>query len=147
MIKSFFKIHNGLIVLLLLQLQACGSSERIEVENARIRTPTTINQALGGFMIIKNNTKTPIALVEAKATGFKQVMLHETINKDGMHRMEHREKIIIPAKGEVIFQHGSYHIMFMGSMKLYKSGDIIPVTLIFSDGQKKVVSFNVKKPS
>ena len=147
MIKLLNKIRIAFIVLLLLQIQACGSTENIEIENARIRTPATINQALGGFMRVKNNTKKPIALIEAKADGFKQVMLHETINKDGMHRMEHREKIIIPAEGGVIFQHGSFHIMFMGSMKLYKSGDKIPVTLVFSNGQEKTVSFNVKKPN
>jgi len=85
-----------------------------------------------------------IHLVDVKANGFKQVMLHETINKDGMHKMEHRENILIPTKGEVIFQHGSYHIMFMGLLKEFKSGDKIPVTLIFSDGQEKRVQFLVK---
>ena len=144
MFRTFNVIRSSLIILLLLQLQACASSESIEIQNARVRTPTSVTQALGGFMVLKNNTENPITLVDAKSDNFKQVMLHETINKDGMHTMEHGERIKIPAKGQVVFKHGSYHIMFMGLLKTFKSGDKFQVTLVFADGQERIVSFVVK---
>ena len=118
----------------------------IEIHDPWVRAPAPFAHALGGFMLLKNHSDIPVTLVQAKADGFDEVMLHQSINENGMHRMEHAENIVIPAHGEVKFQHGSYHIMFMGLHKKALPGDKIPVKLVFNNGQEKLVSFIVRKP-
>lgn len=121
-------------------------SDSIEVHDPWIRAPAPFAHALAGFMLIKNTTDTPLSLVQVKADGFGEVMLHQSINENGMHRMEHVANIIIPAQGEMRFQHGSYHIMFMGLHKKALPGNKIPVTLIFDNGLQKHVLYIIKKP-
>ena len=118
----------------------------IEIQDPWVRAPAPFAHALGGFMLLKNHSDDSVILVQVKADGFDEVMLHQSINENGMHRMEHAENIIIPPQGHVKFQHGSYHIMFMGLQKKIISGDVIPVTLVFDSGQEKLVSFIVRKP-
>lgn len=140
--------HYSFIALILFFLQACNAntSATIEIQAPWIRTPPTSAQAIAGFMLLKNHSNQPIALTGANAKGFQNVMLHQSINENRMHRMKHEERIIIPAKGEVRFQHGSYHIMLMGIQKKIQSGDSIPITLFFDNGEEKSVSFIVKNP-
>ena len=134
--------------LLLFFLLACGANNAVtmEIQDPWIRTPPPSAQALAGFMLLKNNSDKPITLIQAKAEGFQKVILHQSINEKGMHRMEPVENIIIPPKGELRFHHGSYHIMLMGLQKKIQSGDSLPITLVFDNGQEKIVSFMVKTP-
>lgn len=96
-------------------------------------------------MLIENHTDTPVTLLQAKAEGFNHVMIHQSTNKNGMHKMEHAENLVIPAQGEVRFQPGGYHIMFMGIHREINTGDEIPVTLLFDNTSEKNVSFLVKE--
>ncbi|MCK5916890.1 MAG: copper chaperone PCu(A)C [Cocleimonas sp.] len=140
----------SLSFLILFFLSACNSSpppsSGLEITNAWVRTPPPSAGALAGFMHLKNYSDTPIALLQAKADGFNQVMLHQSINENGQHKMEHAERIIIPPQGSLQFQHGSYHIMLMGFQTTIKSGDKIPITLIFDNKLEKTVHFIVKTP-
>lgn len=149
--------HSVLIALLLLFLLPAtvfaaqnSALDLIEIHDPWIRAPAPFAHALGGFMLIKNHSDIPVTLIQAKADGFDEVMLHQSINDNGMHTMEHAKNILIPAQGEMRFQHGSYHIMFMGLHKKIMPGDQIPVTLVFDlgseTGLEKHLSFIVRKP-
>ena len=146
-------ISSGLIFFIFLFLMnASAFSEQgslvnlIEIQDPWVRAPAPFAHALGGFMVLKNHSDSPVTLIQAKADGFDEVMLHQSINENGMHSMEHAEKIIIPSHGDVKFQHGSYHIMFMGMHNKTMPGDKIPVTLVFDHGIEKLVPFLVRKP-
>lgn len=132
--------------LILFLLQACDQKtlSTIEIKDSWIRTPAPFAQALAGFMLLKNHSNRPIALVQVKAEGFEHIMLHQSMNKNGMHKMKHAENIVIPPQGELRFQHGGYHIMLMGIQKKIQSGDEIPLTLVFDNGLETLVSFVVK---
>lgn len=125
--------------------QAASMAERVQIEDPWIGAPPPFARALGGFMTLKNPTDQPIVLVNAQAPGFGMVMLHRSINENGMHRMVHVEEVAVPPYGTLRFKHGSYHIMLMQPKKQFKAGDHIPITLIFKDGSKKVVDFPVEK--
>lgn len=142
-----FHLLFGLLFFNTLIFSAQASdSDTIEIQDPWVRAPAPHARALGGFMLLKNHSQMPIALVEARAEGFDNVMLHQSINEDGMHSMEHADTIVVPAHGEVKFQHGGYHIMLMGPDKKSKPGDEIPLTLVFDNGLEKKVSFIVRKP-
>lgn len=136
-------IYLNLFILTLL-LQGCNAPD-LEIQDAWIREPAPSPQSLAGFMLIKNNSNTPVSLTEAKAEGFDHVMLHQSINEKGMHSMTHAENVVISPHGEVKFEHGSYHLMLMGIHNVPELGDTIPITLVFDNDVEKIVSFVVKK--
>ncbi|CAA6809291.1 MAG: Unknown protein [uncultured Thiotrichaceae bacterium] len=141
--NNYFR--NTFALLLIFLLPACNSgSSTLDIHEPWIRTPAPNAQALAGYMLIENNTDAPVTLLQAKAEGFNHVMIHQSINENGTHKMEHAGNLVIPANSAVRFQHGSYHIMFMGINRDIKPGDQIPVTLIFDNTREKDVSFLVK---
>ncbi len=137
------KLSFVFFMFMLLNAQASDSNS-IEIQDPWIRAPAPFAQTLGGFMVVKSVQA--VALVQAEAKGFDHVMLHHSINENGMHRMIHVEKIVIPPHDQIKFQHGSYHLMFVGKHKPTRPDDIIPVTLKFDNGTQTLVSFFVKKP-
>ncbi len=139
-----------LILLFLINVTAFakqpGNPDLIEINAPWIRAPAPFAHALGGFMLLKNLSDIPVTLVQAKAEGFDEVMIHKSISENGMHRMEYVENIVIDPHKELRFEHGSYHIMFMGLHRKIRPGDKVPVTLIFKKGLEKSVLFTVRKP-
>ncbi len=118
--------------------------QAIEIQDPWIRSPAPFAQTLAGFMNIKNHLNRAVSLVGVRSDNFDEVMLHQSINKNGMHSMRHAEKIIIPPNGNIIFQPGGYHIMFIGFHSKIIPGKNIPVTLVFNNGVEKDVLFVVR---
>jgi len=101
--------------------------------------------ALGAFMILKNPTDHPITLTKVRAPGFGMVMLHKSINQNGMHKMIHVDQLVIPAHGEVALKHGSYHIMYMGIKRDVSVNTLITTQLMFKDGSVKTLNIRIEK--
>lgn len=126
-------------------LSMADQSDDIIIENPWVGAPPPGALALGAFAVLKNPTDQAIVLQQAKASGFGSVQLHESINKNNMHRMIEIQELRIPANSEVALKHGSYHIMLMGVHHEPKPGDRIPITLVFSDHSHKTIEFKVSK--
>ncbi len=133
------------LLLMISAAQAANMAERVQVQDPWVGAPPPFARALGGFMVLKNPTDEPVVLVNAQATEFGSVMLHRSVNENGVHRMIHVDEVEVPRKGELHFKHGGYHIMFMQPKKQFKAGDVIPVTLVFKDGSQKTIDYPVKK--
>lgn len=99
------------------------------------------------FMIMKNTSDKPEALVRASAPGFKEVQLHRSIEENGMHKMIEQKEIVVPAHGETALAPGGYHIMLIQPSEPIKAGMTVPVTLYFADGSKETLTVPVKKRS
>lgn len=123
--------------------QAAGTG--VMVKNSWIREAPPSAMALGGFMVLQNMTTKEVALVGASSPDFSSVMLHRTIMEGGMSKMVHQRMIKVPAKGEVTFQPGGYHLMLMNPKHAVKAGDRIEITLKFEDGSTLPTTFEVRK--
>lgn len=126
-------------------MQAAVAGNGIMVSDAWVREGPPDTSALGGFMVIKNHSSKTRTLVKASSSGFGMAQLHRTIEQDGMSKMKHQKKIIIPAHGSLTFKPGDYHIMLMKPKKAYKAGDHIKITLGFADGSEVKVKYTVRK--
>jgi periplasmic copper chaperone A len=63
------------------------------------------------------------------------LQLHEVVDKDGSMVMQQKNGgFVIPAGGMLTLKPGGSHVMFMDLTKPIKAGDMVPVTLITSDG-------------
>ncbi len=117
----------------------------VMVKNPWIREAPPSAMALGGFMVLQNMTAKEVALVGASSPDFSSVMLHRTIMDGGMSKMVHQKMITVPAKGEVTFQPGGYHLMLMNPKHAVKAGDKIEITLKFRDGSTLPATFEVRR--
>jgi copper(I)-binding protein len=129
----------GLLLLL------AQSAQALEVENAWIREAPPSAQMMGGFMTLKNDSDKPMVLTGAHSKAFKMIMLHRTVEKDGMARMIHQDKVVIPAHGTLEFKPGSYHIMMPSPAKRLVAGDKVTITLEFEGGKHVDVVYTVRK--
>ena len=94
------------------------------------------------FMTIVNNGKTADRLLSASSPAAKAVELHETVNADGVMKMEPRpEGFEIPAGGTLELKTGGKHIMLIDLVAPLEAGKTIEVTLTFEKaGQVKVMT-------
>jgi len=128
---------------LLLPLSAVAE---IKVVDAWIPEAPPNAQALAAFMVIENTGDKAVDIMSAYAPGFKTIELHESIEVDGMHKMIKQEKMVVPAKGQLVLKPGSYHVMLIGvEDPRPKAGDVIPVRLDFADGSQMTIDTPVKK--
>lgn len=85
-----------------------------------------------GFMRVQNHADTDDVLLSVSGDFSAKQELHLSHRVDGVMKMtEQEEGILIPAKGEVLFKPGSYHLMFMGLQKPFVAGEVYKVTLKF----------------
>lgn len=100
-------------------------------------------KAGGGYMTITNTGESPDALIAVKAD-FPRVMIHQTVEEDGIAKMNHVDRIDIPAGETVKLTPGGFHVMFMGLEAPLEEGAKIPATLVFENAGEVDVTFNVE---
>lgn len=113
-----------------------------------IATPTIFETAPtamsgGGYMEITNTGDEADKLIEVRAD-FPQVMIHTTVEEDGVAKMMHIEGLDLPAGETVTLKPGGLHIMFMGlDGNPMEVGEEIPATLVFEKAGEVEVVFDV----
>jgi copper(I)-binding protein len=139
--------HKTLALLLgiFFSFTAFASDSELKIDDPYVRLVPTGIKTTGAFMVIRNAGSEDISLVEAGSPVAQTVQLHTHINEDGVMKMRQVPSIDVKAKALVELKPGSYHIMLIDLNKELKEGDLIPITLKFSDGQKKVLEAQVRK--
>lgn len=98
----------------------------------------------GGFMTIKNTGDSPDYLIGAKSDFAETLQVHKTVvDANGVSKMLPVKALKIPAHGEVMLKHGSYHVMIMGLTRQLTKGEAVPVTLMFKSAGAVKVDFAI----
>jgi len=130
------------VVMLGMAMVACAGQPPVSVSDARIRwLPGDLPMA--GYFVITSQASGPLRLVGAASPAFGGVMVHRSVEKDGMARMVHVDGVDLAPGQPVAFAPGGYHLMLMNRTRDLHTGEHVPVTLQFGDGQTLVVSFRV----
>jgi periplasmic copper chaperone A len=88
-----------------------------------------------GFGMLANPTAKPITVIGGFTSAAKAVQLHEVVDKDGAMVMQQKAGgLVIPAGGMLELKPGGNHLMLIGLTRAITAGDLVPVTLITSDG-------------
>ncbi|KAA3626046.1 MAG: copper chaperone PCu(A)C [Proteobacteria bacterium] len=116
----------------------------VVIESPWIREAPPTAKALAGYMKIRNHSSQK-TLVSAESDDFQSVMLHQTVTKDGMAMMIHRQRIELPKGVELIFEPGGYHLMLLRPKRPLRLGDQVAIDLVFSDGTRQTVEFTVSR--
>ena len=97
----------------------------------------------GGYMTITNSGDTADTLIEVKAD-FPRVEIHETVEEDGVAKMNHVGRIDIPAGETVMLKPGGLHVMFMGFSEPLVEGEKVSATLVFETAGELEVEFAIE---
>jgi copper(I)-binding protein len=100
----------------------------------------------GGYFTMTNSGDRDVDLVGVQTSAFGMAMLHQTRNKGNVSTMAMVKKVTVPAHGTLSFAPGDYHVMLEKPSKPVKAGTTIPLTFVFSNGQKPTVECKVKRP-
>lgn len=124
---------------------ACSpSSPSISVEEAWVR-PDPLWENAAGYFLIKNNGGEPDYLLEVRVEFADMSMVHETVMEGDVHKMHHRERVEIPAGGQVAFKPMSFHVMLMGLEEGLRLGDDVTLVLVFEKSGEIEVQAELKQ--
>jgi len=130
------------VLMLGMVMAAWAGQPSVSVSDARIRwLPGDLPMA--GYFVITSQAPDSLRLVGATSPAFGGVMVHRSVEEDGMARMMHVDGVDLAPGQSLAFAPGGYHLMLMNRTRELHTGEEVPVTLRFGDGQTLVVSFRV----
>jgi periplasmic copper chaperone A len=97
-----------------------------------------------GYFTLSNASATPRSLVGAASPACSALMLHKSVSANGEERMVMVPSVPIPARGELQFSPGGYHLMCMSPGPAMKPGQSVPVTLRLANGETLNARFPVR---
>jgi copper(I)-binding protein len=65
---------------------------------------------------------------------------------DGMARMQHQDRVVIPARKQVCFEPGGMHMMMPAPAQRLVAGDRVKLDLLFANGSRQPIQVPVKVP-
>ncbi|MFG3282712.1 copper chaperone PCu(A)C [Streptomyces sp. NPDC048111] len=126
-----------------LALAGCSDSAdakpKLQVSDAFMPVPN--GDMAGGFLVVKNDSKTADKLTKVTSDLSDDITIHETKNQ----KMQEVKSFDVPANGELDLERGGNHIMFMGLKKKPKLGENVTVELHFEKAGPIKVDLSVKE--
>jgi copper(I)-binding protein len=134
------------LVLLLAVYSSLSHAADLIVSEAWIRyLPGDIPSA--GYFTLKNVGRSAVKLTGADSAAFGKVMLHQTVEENGVARMVMVKALPLAPGAKLVFHPGSYHLMLMHAKKRLSIGSKVPITLNFEDGTRVRAEFEVRAAS
>jgi copper(I)-binding protein len=136
--KTLSKINTALVLLSL----AASAHAEVVVKDAWIRA--TVPQQKVGGVFLQIESSSDAKLIEAHSDAAASAELHEMKLDNNIMRMRAIEQLALPAGKPVDLKPGGYHLMLMGLKNQVKVGDVIPLTLVIENKDKKRQTVQVK---
>lgn len=125
---------------------ACGFfsqvwADELEVRSAWIREAPPVAQSHAAYMELVNNGDKKVDIISVFSDDYSMIMLHKTVEKNGMATMEHVDVLTIPPRDAVQLQPGGLHLMLMKPKRKLKAGDTVKITICFDrDRHQEIVA-------
>ncbi|MBX2847442.1 MAG: SCO family protein [Acidiferrobacterales bacterium] len=117
----------------------------LDIVDAWIRPAPPTANSMAAYLTLKNTTNADIEIVGVRSQNFSMAMIHDTIMENGIAKMQHLDKLIVPAGGEITLAPLAKHLMLMQPHSPLTIGDIAQITLIASDGSQLTQNIEVKQ--
>ena len=114
-------------------------------EGAWIAEAPPSSRVMVAYMEIKNPSDQVEKIVSASSENFKRISFHQTQQENDMAKMKHMTMLSIPAKGKLVLEAGSHHIMLFNPVKKLKAGDQVNLDLKLENGDVVKLAVPVKK--
>ncbi len=126
-----------------LLLGACQERRREpHVEAAWVRLPAAAGGSGAAYFRLEGNIE-GTRLTSVTSPLIRRIELHETVEKNGVTKMEKRKDVEFPYRGALEFKPGGRHAMLFGVDPSLKAGDRIPLTFTFEPAPAVTVEAEV----
>ena len=119
-------------------------ADHIKINNAYIPEGPPVSRVLAGYMEIENKSNDTCYIVGVASKDFGAIEMHQTREVDGIARMFPQSQLVIPAKGKLVLEPGSYHLMLFRPQKVMRKGDQSQFTFTFGNGKTFTKTIVVK---
>ena len=107
--------------------------------------PSASNGA--AYLKLANEGSVEDVLLMASGVIADRIEIHQTSLVEGVIKMRPvPEGVAIPAKGQVDFTEGSFHLMLIGLRQPLKEGDRVPLRLAFRDAGDVQIELAIEAP-
>ncbi len=117
---------------------------QVTVADPWVRGTVAQQRATGAFM--KLTAPAGARLVEARSPMAGVVEIHEMTMDNNVMRMRQVPMLELPAGKAVELKPGGYHVMLMDLKQPMKTGESVPITLVFEDKDKKRLTVDIQAP-
>lgn len=136
----------ALAVIGLFALPVYAADAEIKVEQAWARASIGTSRPAAAFVTITNTSKHAMILTSLTSSVAGMVEVHKTVKDGTVIKMVPAGPIEIPAGGRLEMAPGGYHIMLIALTRAVKKGEILDLTLHFSDGTETKATATVMGP-
>lgn len=137
----------GVCILVLVGFTGCGQKpnpESVIVKNAFMYPPVPGSQVGAIYMVLENQTSSPIVVNYIHTTIAGRVEVHQHIHEDGMMKMRQAKHLKIPAKQKQLFEPGGYHLMVFDFYEPITAGSRFTLVIEFEGGQRVEAPVDVR---
>lgn len=110
----------------------------ISISDARLVLPAVKGNPGAVYFTVHNDSASDRTIGDVAVRGAQSAMIHQTTMRNGMSEMHPMPQTEVPARGELAFAPGGYHVMAMNLDDSLAKGGTTDVTLDFDNGEKAV---------
>ena len=114
---------------------------QVSVVTPWVRATVAEQKATGAFMKLTATSAT--RLVQAKSPVAGVVEIHEMTMDNNIMKMRAIAALDIAQGGSLELKPGGYHVMLLDLKQTLKEGEMVPITLVFEDKDKKQTSLQI----
>lgn len=115
------------------------SKQELQLLNASARATKPGMSSSAAYMTIQNGTHEAVQIRSLSSPVARKTELHTTEMNNGMMKMRRVDNVTIKPGDQLELKPGGYHVMLMGLKKPIATNSKVPVTITFSNGDKKTV--------
>ena len=148
---ALFRKNSGRRILAMLLLvvtpqflAACADPPPLFVDQAFIRISPNKDTPSAGYFTVHGG-EAPVELRGVMTDRALRVEMHESIEKDGKMTMRPIDAVAVPANTQVAFAPGGKHLMLWGVNPEAVAQGKVPMTFLFSNGDRIIVDAVVQK--
>ena len=133
---------SRLALILLLMFSPIASAE-LDVRDPWIKNLPASVPVRAGYMTIHNPQSKAVSIVSLRSNAFASIEIHQTIEQDGMMRMEQVRSLYIESNSSVQLAPGGLHLMMMNPSEPTQPGDLLEIVIVLDDGSEQRVEMQV----
>ena len=144
--KTARRLPAAFLLGLSLFLSACGQAKLLYVDQAWVRLSANDETPSAGYFTVHGGEE-DVRLLSVISPAVLRVEMHESVEKDGLMSMEPVKAVDIPARTDVAFGPGGKHLMIWGINPGAKAQGKLPLTFIFSNGDRIIYDAVIRSPA
>jgi periplasmic copper chaperone A len=117
------------------------------ITDAWVRPVPPTASMTAGYLTLHNPGPEELVIVGAESPSFGSIEVHGTDIVDGVARMRHQERVVVPAGETIRFEPGGLHLMLMQAVDGIPSTGTFEISLLLEDGGHLGFTASVGQPA